>query len=67
MRGKGNANSGEMVTGLKEALEKGTQAASGRLSKENGFLQDAAVKILLPPEAQLVDLTTAGYNQIRVI
>ncbi|MEI8301447.1 MAG: DUF4197 family protein, partial [Chlamydiota bacterium] len=51
LKGKGSSNnSGELVTGLKEALEKGVQTASGRLSRENGFLQDAAVKILLPPE-----------------
>lgn len=61
-RGKGSSNSGEMVTGLKEALEKGTQAASGRLSKENGFLQDAAVKILLPPEAQAVERTARQFG-----
>jgi hypothetical protein len=62
LRGKGSSNSGEMVTGLKEALEKGTQAASGRLSKENGFLQDAAVKILLPPEAQAVERTARQFG-----
>jgi hypothetical protein len=51
-----------MVTGLKEALEKGVQSASGRLSKENGFLQDAAVKILLPPEVQSVEKAARQFG-----
>jgi hypothetical protein len=63
LKGKGSStNSGEMVTGLKEALEKGVQSASGRLSKENGFLQDAAVKILLPPEVQSVEKTARQFG-----
>lgn len=63
LRGGGNtANSGDMVSGLKEALEKGAQAASSKLSKENGFLQDAAVKILLPPEAQAVERTARQFG-----
>jgi hypothetical protein len=62
LRGKGNSNSGELASGLKEALQKGTEVASGRLSKENGFLQDAAVKILLPPEAQAVERTARQFG-----
>ena len=63
LKGKGSStNSGEMVTGLKEALEKGVQSASGRLSKENGFLQDAAVKILLPQEVQSVEKTARQFG-----
>jgi hypothetical protein len=62
LRGKGSNNSGEMVAGLKEALEKGTQAAASRLSKENGFLQDATVKILLPTEAQGLERTARQFG-----
>ena len=63
LKGNGSStNSGEMVTGLKEALEKGVQSASGRLSKENGFLQDAAVKILLPQEVQSVEKTARQFG-----
>ncbi|MCU0336516.1 MAG: DUF4197 domain-containing protein [Sediminibacterium sp.] len=63
LRGGGNnSSSGDMVNGLKEALEKGAQAASGKLSKENGFLQDAAVKILLPPEAQALERTARQFG-----
>jgi len=62
LKGKGGNGSGEMAAGLKEALEKGVQSASGRLSKENGFLQDAAVKILLPTEVQSVERTARQFG-----
>lgn len=42
----------EVVRGLKNALTVGTDSAVGRLTATDGFLRDAAVKILLPPEAQ---------------
>lgn len=42
----------EVVKGLKNALTVGTDTAVRRLNATNGFLQDAAIKILLPPEAQ---------------
>jgi len=42
----------EVVNGLKEALNVGTKKAVSVLSKTNGYFGDAAVKILLPPDAQ---------------
>ncbi len=42
----------EVIKGLKEALEVGTDKAVGILSKTNGYYGDAAVKILLPPDAR---------------
>ncbi len=44
----------EVVTGLKEALKVGTDSAAARLSKQNGYYADRAVKILLPPEAAMI-------------
>lgn len=44
----------EVARGLKNALTVGTDTAVRRLNATNGFLQDAAIKILLPPEAQNV-------------
>lgn len=41
----------EIINGLKEALSVGTDHASKRLSAADGFFKDAAVKILMPPEA----------------
>lgn len=44
----------EVVSGLKEALKVGTDSAAARLSKQNGYYADQAVKILLPPEAAVL-------------
>lgn len=44
----------EIVAGLKEALNQGASEASGRLGVTDGYLKDAAVKILLPPDARSV-------------
>lgn len=67
----------EVVKGLKNALAVGTDTAVRRLNATNGFLQDAAIKVLLPPEAQnimkyvtkipggqaLVDKTVTALNR----
>ena len=42
----------EIAKGLKEALSVGTDSAVKRLAKMDGFYKDAALKILLPPEAK---------------
>lgn len=41
----------EIVQGLKEALSVGANNASKQLSSADGFFKDAAIKILMPPEA----------------
>jgi len=46
--------SGEVSTGLKEALKVGSVNAANILSIEDGFYKDELVKILLPPEAQTI-------------
>jgi len=48
----GTATNTENVAGLKSALNLGIESAVANLGKTNGFLGDAALKILLPPEAQ---------------
>ncbi len=45
----------EIVSGLKQALQQGTNKGSDKLSAVDGFFKDAAVKILMPPEAQNVE------------
>ncbi|MBK6264039.1 DUF4197 domain-containing protein [Marivirga sp. S37H4] len=40
----------EVIQGLKSALEVGTNASVQTLSKTDGYLKDAAIKILLPSE-----------------
>lgn len=44
----------EVVSGLKEALTTGARNAAGKLSLENGYYGDAALKILLPDEAKVI-------------
>jgi hypothetical protein len=39
----------DAVNGLKQALTNGAQAAVAKLGKENGFMNDARIKIPLPP------------------
>jgi hypothetical protein len=61
--GKG-LSSDEIVSGLKDALAKGTQASTDKLSAADGFFKDAAVKILFPPEAVKMEKTlrNAGFG-----
>ena len=47
----------EIVSGLKEALEVGARNSSNQLSALDGFFKNAAIKILLPEEAQKVEKT----------
>ncbi|MBP6610946.1 MAG: DUF4197 domain-containing protein [Paludibacter sp.] len=42
----------ENISGLKSSLDVGIESAVSKLGVENGFLSDAALKILLPKEAQ---------------
>jgi hypothetical protein len=44
----------EVVSGLKEALSTGSTNAAAKLSAENGYYGDLAVKILLPDEAKVI-------------
>ncbi len=56
----------QITDGLKEALTIGTQNSSSKLSAVDGFFADAAVKILLPPEAQNVEkiLKSVGMSSL---
>ena len=42
----------EIISGLKEALNLGANSAGSQLSATNGYFGNAALKILLPPEAK---------------
>lgn len=56
----------EMISGLKQALEQGTDRSTSQLSATNGFFGNAAIKILLPPEAQKAEntLRKLGFNKL---
>ncbi|RYZ23621.1 MAG: DUF4197 domain-containing protein [Chitinophagaceae bacterium] len=47
----------DIIRGLKEALSVGTNNGTNRLSAVDGFFKDAALKILMPAEAQKVEKT----------
>ena len=49
------------IAGLKSSLDVGIEKAVGALGIENGFFNDAALKLLLPPEAQPI------LNNIKLI
>lgn len=62
----GGLTNGEIVQGLKDALRVGTDTAGKKLSVINGFFGDAAVKILMPPEAVKVEKTLrdVGFGSV---
>ena len=54
----GNSLSNDnIISGLKEALRVGADSTTKKLSAVNGFFGDAAIKILMPTEAQKVEST----------
>ncbi|MBC7914176.1 MAG: DUF4197 domain-containing protein [Pyrinomonadaceae bacterium] len=65
-QGLGNPTSAEIAMGLKQALELGTSNSSDRLSNQNGFFENAAIKLLFPPEALKAEraLRSIGLNKL---
>lgn len=53
----GALSTDDIVSGLKEALVQGSEKGTAALSQVDGFFANAALKILLPPEAQKVEST----------
>lgn len=52
---KDTLSTNTIASGLKEALEVGTEKGVQKLSAADGFFKDAAIKILMPEEAQKVE------------
>ncbi|MBS1746059.1 MAG: DUF4197 domain-containing protein [Bacteroidetes bacterium] len=52
----------QIAEALKQALTIGTQNGTNQLSAVDGFFKDAAVKILLPPEAESVEKTLRTFG-----
>jgi hypothetical protein len=63
---KSGASSDQIANGLKEALQIGAENGCAKLSKPDGFFKNAALKILMPPEAQKIESTlrNIGLGQI---
>ena len=55
--GKSVLSNDEIVNGLKEALKVGTEKGANKVSAVDGFFKDAAIKILMPAEAQKAEKT----------
>ena len=56
----------DIIAGLKEALRVGTDSSCKKLSRSNGFFGDAAIKLLMPAEAQNVEkqLRSVGLGNL---
>ena len=56
----------QIIAGLKEALDKGTEHAANTLGREGGFLQNVQVRIPLPERLRNVEraLRTLGQDQL---
>ena len=52
----------DVASGLKEALNKGVQTSTQKLSITDGFFKNAVIKILMPPEAQKAEKTLRGMG-----
>lgn len=64
--GKTSLSNDDIVAGLKEALSVGAKNSANKLSAVDGFFANAAIKVLMPPEAQKVEKTlrAAGMGKL---
>ena len=60
-------SSDEIISGLKEALTVGTENGSKKLSAVDGFFKDAAIKILMPAEAQKAEKTLRSFGMGKYV
>ncbi len=56
----------EIIAGLKEALNKGSEIGTKRVSAVDGFFKDQAIKVLMPESAKKVEKTlrSAGMGKL---
>jgi hypothetical protein len=59
--GSGLSND-EVIKGLKEALSVGTNNATGKASRTDGFFKNPAIKIPFPPEARAVESAAKNFG-----
>jgi hypothetical protein len=57
----------QIVAGLKEALDKGTEHAVNSLGRDGGFLQNAQVRIPLPEKLRTVERTLQALGQDQLV
>jgi hypothetical protein len=64
---KNSLTNDEIINGLKEALATGTQRGTNKLSVVDGFFKDAALKILMPAEAQKAEQTLRNLGMGKLV
>jgi hypothetical protein len=65
--GKSALSNEEIINGLKEALQVGTEKGTNKLSAADGFFKDAVLKILMPAEAQKAEKTLRNMGLGRQV
>lgn len=65
--GTGTTSTAQIAAGLREALTIGTQNSANRVSSVDGFFANAALKILMPPEAKKVESTLRNVGLGSVV
>jgi hypothetical protein len=65
--GKSSLSNDEIISGLKEALKVGTEKGTNKISAIDGFFKDAAIKILMPAEAQKAEKTLRNIGLGRQV
>jgi hypothetical protein len=63
----GSLSTEEIVAGLKEALSVGANNSASKLSAVDGFFGNAAIKVLMPPEAQKVEKALRGAGMGKLV
>lgn len=64
---KSGLSSETIAAGLKEALESSVEQGTAKLSSVDGFFKDAAIKILMPQEAQEVEKKLRSIGMGKVV
>lgn len=64
--GKSNLSKADIVSGLKEALIKGSQSAVSTLGKENGFFEHPKLRIPMPEKLQTVETALRKLKQDKI-
>ena len=62
VHGGDSLSTNDVASGLKEALSKRAQEGTAKISNVDGFFKDAAIKILMPPEAVKAEKTLRGLG-----
>jgi len=63
----GSLSNDEIIAGLKDALTVGAQNSATKLSAVDGFFANAAIKVLMPPEAKKVESTLRSVGMGKMV